>query len=512
MAKYYQENPYEHLTMDSSGEDEPSSTLSVNAVESFYILPVAYKMHNDSLLNSKATEALRRLYDYKLYESPVANWIDVAYSMNLWVDSDYQNEYKNENKHFTSKYENVEIKLAAGKNADITIIKNSDYVNNPIRINNEPTTNGIYIEVDNRLYKLPLGLDIARVHDLVMVYNYALEQKNTELVEICERELVALEKGHLKEVGFWATDYISQEEKDYIQQQCEYYATQKALVKNNIIPPETEDFKHPTNLNDLLRFSTKISKVYQKELQKQNPNLKKIYKISQKIVKDIYLQPTSDFSQESDLQRFTGEEVLRLRYEDKLSYKNTAWANYEISSKQWQNQKGENYSLRLATGKYSYIDVCKGYQFDEASKEWVDKTGVYAVVNKKRIKLPSTVKLQDVAMMLRRYEVVLAELNKNPKNETYLQYKNELESIFEKVAKGELKEFPYPKCHYDNRVSNKATQLADYARFLSLKTKLINQGKIPAETEKNKYCYRKDYRTYFRKLELKTKNNNVQYE
>lgn len=512
MAKDFSENPYEYLTMDMSGEDEPSSSISVSAVESFYILPPVFKIYENSKRNTNATEALRRLYDYKLYESNVGSWIDVAYSIKNWVDPDYQNDYKKENKHFVSKYENVAIKLSAGKNADITIIKNSDFVNTPITIDGKPTKNGIYVQVNNKVYELSLDLDIAKVHDLVMVYNYALEHNDENLIKVCEQELVTLEQGKQKDVKFVATDYISHEEKDAIQQQCEYYAAQKALVENKIIPAETEEIKHPDNLNDLYRFADRVSALYQRELQSKTPNQKRINKICKIVADDIFLHPEEQYADIHDLKGLTGDDVLRFKYQDKLSYERCVWSKYEIESKHWTNEKGENYLIRLATGRSSYIDVCKGYQYDANKNEWVEKTGVYAVINNKRYKFPTSIKLEEVAHILRMYEAVMVEISQKPNNQLYKQYKAELDSILEKVSKGELTKFPYPKCHYDMYITKRKSEIEACARFLGLKTKLINEEKIPAETEKNKYKYKKNYQKTFRKIELKNKNDGIQYE
>ena len=511
MAKYYKENPYEYLTKDSSEDDELSTSLSVNAVESYYILPPAFKIYNNSIINANATEALRHLYNYNLYESNVGNWIDVAYSIKTWVDADYQKEYENENKHYVSQYENVAIKLSAGKNADITIIKNSKFVNNPITIQSNSTNDGIYVEVGNKIYVLPLNLDIAKVHDLVMVYNYAVEQKDENLVNICEQELFNLEKGKQKEVQFVATDYISQEEKDYIQQQCEYYAAQKALVENKIIPPQSMDIKFET-VNDLFRFTNRVSAIYKRELQNKLSNPKRIERICKQAADYVFLHPEERYETIYDTKKFSGEELLKLKFVDKLSYQNSVWSRYELDSKQWNNQNGNNFSLRLATGKYSYIDVCQGYKFDNKTNSWEERTGVFVVIGNKRISLPLSVTVEEVANMLRYYEIILSELAKDPKNELYQQYKKELEQNFVKVSKGELTKFPFPKCHYDLQISKKQQMLSDYARFLGIKTQLIKQGKIPAETDKNKYKYRKNYMASFRKLELKNKNNDAQYE
>ena len=310
MARHYKQNPYEGLTEGDPSESEDTS-MSPWGIMLLHYKPMAYKQYQ--LNSAKLFDALHNVYgsyDDAFY-SQIHNVLDSIYFVEEQITPEY-----NGNSHFKHLYANYVVKISAGKNATISLISKAKHTNQPMVVNGKEVENCIMVDACGKTYILPNDVDLTKLHDLVTAYNFAYEklmalpQSETEdslefeLFCKCEKALLDMQSGKIKQPNFDLDKYITPSLQEKLNTLTEQDAFKKALVYNNIIPPESKDIKHPQNFNNFIKYVDKISPIYKREV-KQNPEkpvTKRVVKVSVKITQkleknELDMQaPSDDFS------------------------------------------------------------------------------------------------------------------------------------------------------------------------------------------------------------------------
>ena len=281
MARHYKENPFDYLTMT----DEHEMSRSEYQVEE-YIQPDSYYFMEGYRLLDKApkfdlTYALRSIMPKDVFNSDAPNWINNVY--------DVVTEINKINRYPFTVANNI-VKLSAGKGATINIVYKEKENPNPINVNGTMVNESkVIVEAGGKTFNFSKDVNITKLHDLVMVYQFAnnnLSKQNENIVnlhKLCEKTLTDLQNGNIKDIDIDYSKYLTKGLMEKINNQTELEAFKLSLITNGVMPPETDTFKYPKNLDNLKTFTTKISKTYKVEKKLFNKTTKHVEKLAQKL-------------------------------------------------------------------------------------------------------------------------------------------------------------------------------------------------------------------------------------
>ena len=308
MARHYKENPFNGLVESDPSELEDTS-MSTWGVVLLYYKPEYYQKYGIS--NAKLVDAIYNVYGTydDVFNSQIHNVMNNIFAVEEQITPEY-----NGNSHFKHLFANYVVKISAGKNATISLISKAKHTNQPMLVNGKEVEDCIMVEVCGKTYILPKDVDLTKLHDLVTAYNFAYEklmskpQSETEgslefdLFCECEKALLEMQNGITKQHNIDLDKYITPALQEKLNTITEQEACKKALVYNNIIPPESKDIKHPQNFNNFIKYVDKISPIYKRAVKAdpEKPVTKRVIKISVKITKRLENKELEMQSQNDD--------------------------------------------------------------------------------------------------------------------------------------------------------------------------------------------------------------------
>lgn len=293
MARHYKENPLFGLT-----EDDPSEIELTNQPKWFLVVseykPEYFKKYG--LSNAKLINALFNVYGSydNVFNSEIHNLMNNVYS----VDEEIVPEY-NGNSHYKHQYANYVINISAGKGATISLVTKASKTKQPLVVDDMEVEDCVIVNACGKTYVLPKDVNLTKLHDLVTAYNYVYKKlvgrtiedfqdsKEFDLFCKCEKALLDMEKGKIKEYNFNLADYISLDVQEKLNTLTEQDAYKRGLVENKLIPQESKEIVYPKDFNDFVEYASKISPIYKKSVKAnpENPVTKRVVKISIKLTK-----------------------------------------------------------------------------------------------------------------------------------------------------------------------------------------------------------------------------------